>query len=150
MLKRTAIRALCNTTAYQRGLDIYRTGKKILSLEIQPKGAVDKVSAAVKGRGRNVYNTGFQYDESAERVSEAYCDCPAFRSYSGICKHCVAVLLEYGDRKSYERAEARKQQDEEQKQAELFGQTAFPATVSGAGQNTDPRKTGSYGCTSDG
>ena len=134
MLKRTAIRALCNTTAYQRGLDIYRTGKKILSLEIQPKGAVDKVSAAVKGSGRNVYNTGFQYDESAERVSEAYCDCPAFRSYSGICKHCVAVLLEYGDRKSYERAEARKQQDEEQKQAELFGQTAFPATVSGAGQ----------------
>ena len=134
MLKRTAIRALCNTTAYQRGLDIYRIGKKILSLEIQPKGAVDKVSAAVKGSGRNVYNTGFQYDESAERVSEAYCDCPAFRSYSGICKHCVAVLLEYGDRKSYERAEARKQQDEEQKQAELFGQTAFPATVSGAGQ----------------
>ncbi len=134
MLKRTAIRALCNTTAYQRGLDIYRTGKKILFLEIQPKGAVDKVSATVKGSGRNVYNTGFQYNESAERVSEAYCDCPAFRSYSGICKHCVAVLLEYGDRKSYERLEARKQQDKEQKQAELFGQTAFPATVSGAGQ----------------
>lgn len=134
MLKRTVIRALCNTTAYQRGLDIYRTGKKILSLEIQPKGAVDKVSATVKGSGRNVYNTGFQYDESAERVSEAYCDCPAFRSYSGICKHCVAVLLEYGDRKSYERVEVRKQQDEEQKQAELFGQTAFPAIVSGAGQ----------------
>ncbi len=134
MLKRTAIRALCNTTAYQRGLDIYRTGKKILSLEIQPKGAVDKVSATVKGSGRNVYNTGFQYNESVERVSEVYCDCPAFRSYSGICKHCVAVLLEYGDRKSYERVETRKQQDEEQKQAELFGQTAFPAAVSGAGQ----------------
>ena len=32
MLKRTAIRALCNTTAYQRGLDIYRTGKRIQSL----------------------------------------------------------------------------------------------------------------------
>ena len=44
MLKRTAIRALCNTTAYQRGLDIYRTGKRIQSLDIKPKGAVDKVS----------------------------------------------------------------------------------------------------------
>ena len=40
MLKRTAIRALCNTTAYQRGLDIYRTGKRIQSLDIKPKVAV--------------------------------------------------------------------------------------------------------------
>ena len=51
MLKRTAIRALCNTTAYQRGLDIYRTGKRIQSLDIKSEGAVDKISAAVKGRG---------------------------------------------------------------------------------------------------
>ena len=97
MLKRTAIRALCNTTAYQRGLDIYRTGKRIQSLDIKSEGAVDKISAAVKESGRNVYNTGFQYDTEADRIKEAYCDCPAFRSYSGICKHCVAVLLEYGD-----------------------------------------------------
>lgn len=46
MLKRTAIRALCNTTAYQRGLDIYRTGKRIQSLDIKSEGAVDKISAA--------------------------------------------------------------------------------------------------------
>ena len=59
MLKRTAIRALCNTTSYQRGLDIYRTGKRIQSLDIKTEGAVDKVSATVKGSGRNVYNTGF-------------------------------------------------------------------------------------------
>ena len=43
MLKRTAIRALCNTTSYQRGLDIYRTGKRIQSLDIKTEGAVDKV-----------------------------------------------------------------------------------------------------------
>ena len=134
MLKRTAIRALCNTTAYQRGLDIYRTGKKIQSLDIESKGTVDKVSATVKGSGRNVYNTGFQYDENTDHVREAYCDCPAFRSYSGICKHCVAVLLEYGDRKAYERVEVRKQQEEEQKQAERLGGTALPVSVSGAGQ----------------
>ena len=48
MLKRTAIRALCNTTAYQRGLDIYRTGKRIQSLDIKSEGAMDKISAAVK------------------------------------------------------------------------------------------------------
>lgn len=134
MLKRTAIRALCNTTAYQRGLDIYRTGKRIQSLNIKPEGAVDKISAAVKGSGRNVYNTGFQYDTEADRIKKVYCDCPAFRSYSGICKHCVAVLLEYGDRKAYERVEVRKQQDEDQKQAEIFSGTEFPAAVSGSGQ----------------
>ena len=134
MLKRTAIRALCNTTAYQRGLDIYRTGKRIQSLNIKPEGAVDKISAAVKGSGRNVYNTGFQYDTEADRIKKVYCDCPAFRSYSGICKHCVAVLLEYGDRKAYERVEVRKQQDEGQKQAEIFSGTEFPAAVSGSGQ----------------
>ena len=134
MLKRTAIRALCNTMAYQSGLDIYRTGKRIQSLDIKSEGAVDKISAAVKESGRNVYNTGFQYDTEADRIKEAYCDCPAFRSYSGICKHCVAVLLEYGDRKAYERVEIRRQQDEEQKQAELFSGTAFPAALSGPGQ----------------
>ena len=58
--------------------------KRIQSLDIKPKGAVDKVSATVKGSGRNVYNTGFQYDTEADRVKEVYCDCPAFRSYSGI------------------------------------------------------------------
>lgn len=134
MLKRTAIRALCNTTAYQRGLDIYRTGKRIQSLDIKSEGAVDKISAAVKGSGRNVYNTGFQYDTEADRIKKVYCDCPAFRSYSGICKHCVAVLLEYGDRKAYERVEVRKQQDEEQKLAGIFSGTEFPAAVSGSGQ----------------
>lgn len=134
MLKRTAIRALCNTTAYQRGLDIYRTGKRIQSLDIKSEGVVDKISAAVKGSGRNVYNTGFQYDTEADRIKKVYCDCPAFRSYSGICKHCVAVLLEYGDRKAYERVEVRKQQDEDQKQVEIFSGTEFPAAVSGSGQ----------------
>lgn len=134
MLKRTAIRALCNTTAYQRGLDIYRTGKRIQSLNIKSEGAVDKISAAVKGSGRNVYNTGFQYDIEADCIKKVYCDCPAFRSYSGICKHCVAVLLEYGDRKAYERVEVRKQQDEDQKQAEIFSGTEFPAAVFGSGQ----------------
>ena len=133
MLKRTAIRALCNTTAYQRGLDIYRTGKRIQSLDIKPKGAVDKVSATVKGSGRNVYNTGFQYDEEADRVKEPYCDCPAFRSYTGICKHCVAVLLEYGDRKAYERVEARRQQDQAKKAAETAGSSALMAGMPGAG-----------------
>ena len=133
MLKRTAIRALCNTTAYQRGLDIYRTGKRIQSLDIKPKGAVDKVSAAVKGSGRNIYNTGFQYDTETDRVKEVYCDCPAFRSYSGICKHCVAVLLEYGDRKAYERVEARKQQDQAKSVAETVGNSAVIAGISETG-----------------
>ena len=121
MLKRTAIRALCNTTSYQRGLDIYRTGKRIQSLDIKTEGAVDKVSATVKGSGRNVYNTGFQYDAEADRLKEVYCDCLAFRSYSGICKHCVAVLMEYGDRKAYERVEARKQEEQAGEAASLPG-----------------------------
>lgn len=126
MLKRTAIRALCNTTSYQRGLDIYRTGKRIQSLDIKTEGAVDKVSATVKGSGRNVYNTGFQYDAEADRLKEVYCDCPAFRSYSGICKHCVAVLMEYGDRKAYERVEARKQEEQ-------AGEAALLPGISGTG-----------------
>ncbi len=84
--------------------------------------------------GVKLYNIGFQYDTEADCIKKVYCDCPAFRSYSGICKHCVAVLLEYGDRKAYERVEVRKQQDEDQKQAEIFSGTEFPAAVSGSGQ----------------
>lgn len=120
MLKRTAIRALCNTTAYQRGLDIYRTGKRIQSLDIKPKGAVDKVSATVKGSGRNVYNTGFQYDTEADRVKKCTVTVRLSKLFR-ICKHCVAVLLEYGDRKAYERVEARRQQDQAKRRPKIQG-----------------------------
>ena len=71
--------------------------------------------------------------QEADRVKEVYCDCPAFRSYSGICKHCVAVLLEYGDRKAYERVEARRQQDQAKKAAKNTGNPALLAAASGAG-----------------
>ena len=87
MLKRTAIRALCNTTAYQRGLDIYRTGKRIQSLDIKSEGAVDKISAKVEDlcdnyspnyfdsleleHFRHTINTEVSYVENAKSKTKA-------------------------------------------------------------------------------
>lgn len=36
-----------------------------------------------------------EYDPYLEDFVSVSCECPAFRSYSGICKHCVAALLSY-------------------------------------------------------
>lgn len=61
----------------------------------------------MKGSGRNVYNTGFQYDAEADSIKEAYRDCPAFAvgSESGIAWQCFWNME---TRKAHERVEIRK------------------------------------------
>ena len=48
----------------------------------------------VQGSGRKSYQVEVTYDRILDELEDCYCECPAFYSYEGICKHCVAVLLE--------------------------------------------------------
>lgn len=51
--------------------------------------------AQVMGSGRNVYDVEIQVDDMGIVVS-MYCDCPAFDTYPGPCKHVAALAL-YAD-----------------------------------------------------
>lgn len=109
MISRGDIQRLSGSTSYSKGLDIYRSGYKIQKFDVEEKRDTDFIQALVKGSGRNSYTVQITYDIDMDRVKQIYCSCPAFYSYSGICKHCVAVLLEYteyrADQELLERSE---------------------------------------------
>ncbi len=99
MLTRTNIRnAATNTTVYSRGLQLYQGGR-ISSFQVEETNGEEEkernIEATVKGSGRNVYGVEMTHNLESDRVNGIYCECPAFRKYSGLCKHCVAVLLHY-------------------------------------------------------
>lgn len=114
MITRTEIRRLSNSASYKRGLDIYQSAAKMKEFSVEEENSKDFVKALVKGRGGNLYDVKMIYDKEKDIVDTIYCDCPAFYSYSGICKHCVAVLLEYVDFKNRQKALERYAKQREQ------------------------------------
>ena len=87
------IKKLANSKAYSRGLEIYNKGK-ILRFQAEENNREEMVlEALVKGSGQNRYSVYLIWDTVRDEMVEADCECPAFREYEGICKHCVAGLF---------------------------------------------------------
>lgn len=93
MLSRQTIREITGTTIYNRGLEIFQE-KKVLSFKYKEEDEEILMNAVVQGSGRKKYKVDLTYNTFYEDISECFCDCPAFYSYDGLCKHCAAVLLE--------------------------------------------------------
>ncbi len=98
MISRTEIRRLCNSSAYFKGMDLYHQGK-IEEFSVWEQEEEDFIDAVVEGSGQNSYSVQITCRPGENKVAEAFCECPAYESYPGICKHCVAVLLAYLDEK---------------------------------------------------
>lgn len=96
MLTKTVIKGYTNTTSYNKGLDLYRRDK-VDGFSVEEMEGMHVLCATVKGSGRNRYRVYLEYDIEEDCLERMGCECPAFYKYSGICKHCVAVLLEYLD-----------------------------------------------------
>ncbi len=94
MLSLSRIRKESGASTYLKGADVYRV-KNILSFDLTENDDVDIIWAEVKGSGRHIYDVRLKYNVETDEFEETHCDCPAFSSYPGICKHCVAVLMEY-------------------------------------------------------
>lgn len=99
MITRADIRRIVGNTTYMRGLDLYEQGH-VLDMNIEQQGEYDTVIASVQGSGRKVYEVDISVDLETEEPDGFFCECPAFISYDGVCKHCVAALLEYLDGKA--------------------------------------------------
>lgn len=98
MISRTEIRRLCNSSSYFKGMDLYHQ-RKIEVLSVWENGEEDIVEAVVEGSNENSYEVQITCRPKENKVAEVFCECPAYESYPGICKHCVAVLLAYLDEK---------------------------------------------------
>lgn len=96
MLDQSEIRALADQNAYKRGRNLYHSDA-VLEYTVEENGEIDYISATVQGSGRNMYGVDLEYNMEEGWLENAYCECPAFREYDGLCKHCVAVLFEYAD-----------------------------------------------------
>ena len=96
MLTMVDIRNRTNGTTYNKGKAVYN-GDKILEFYVTNEGELDIIEATVKGSGKSKYDVTIDYDVIHDEIEEVSCECPAFYSYSGICKHCVAVLMAYRD-----------------------------------------------------
>lgn len=97
MLTRKMIKRYAGAVTYSRGEELKEQGK-VLSLEVEENDLEEEqIHALVRGSGMKVYNVELIYDPAYEELVSSECECPAFYSYSGICKHCVAVLIAYAE-----------------------------------------------------
>lgn len=94
MLDKKEIKRLTNSVTYYRGQELFYDDS-VESFEVDDEDKFEiKIRARVKGSGRKSYQVKVTYDKMTDDLEDCYCECPAFYSYDGICKHCVAVLLE--------------------------------------------------------
>lgn len=84
--------------AYQpsipRAYELFRKGS-VNQLTIQNDPPLVTVSARMSGSQSSPYHISATINESANQILDYNCDCPAYEEYSGMCKHCVAMLLSY-------------------------------------------------------
>ncbi len=97
MLTKNDIRQMAESAIYARGMEIYQAGK-ILNFHVQEeeKGTFG-MEATVKGSSWNVYKVELSYNNVSGELTESYCSCRAFYNYNGLCKHCIAALMEFVD-----------------------------------------------------
>lgn len=93
MFTRDSIRKMAKYS-YARGVEIFNQNR-ILAFSVREKGMEQEISARVRGSGGRNYSVEMTVDWEDGRILECDCDCPAFYSYDGLCKHCVGVLLAY-------------------------------------------------------
>lgn len=96
MISRDMIKHISGERTFSRGASVYKMNR-IKKFDLEKCGDIDRINAVVRGSASNNYNVNISIENEFDGLADAYCECPAFESYSGICKHCVAVLLEYRD-----------------------------------------------------
>ena len=98
VLSLRAIREESTPASYTRGNTILKTDK-VWNLEIKENDSfIDMhhmVSAVVEGSSGGSYYVELLIDVDEDEILEYKCDCPAYYSYDGMCKHCVGAALKY-------------------------------------------------------
>ncbi len=96
MLTLTMIKCYTYTATYAKGREIFAKGG-VQGVELQKarKNGV-RLTADVKGSGKKWYRTMVELGQDDD-IEDYTCSCPAYSSFYGMCKHCVALALHYRD-----------------------------------------------------
>lgn len=88
---------------YKRGKELYEAGGVFdFSYEMYLNGEYPEadMEAKVRGSSRAYYTVSATVDEEFAEVEHYKCNCEAYYNYPGMCKHCVAVVLNYVNRRT--------------------------------------------------
>lgn len=94
------IKRYCNRRIYENGYELYKKNKVLSYHDRFNKDlGLEYMGAVVEGSKGAYYDVTGIYRESDDILYDYTCTCDAYESYQGICKHCVALLLEYYSRR---------------------------------------------------
>ena len=80
---------------YIKGYKLYTNGSVLgLDEEYSEEDRSCFVAGSVEGSYGNEYDVSIALDDN-EEIKSYSCTCSAFETYPGMCKHCVALALEY-------------------------------------------------------
>ena len=102
MFSASDIKSEVFSTTYRRGRELYEMGAvQDFTYDIYIENGLPKadVSGKVRGAQQDFYYVTAIVDEEFAEVSSMSCECEAFYNYEGMCKHCVALLLNYVSRR---------------------------------------------------
>ena len=94
MISIAYIKTLCYFNTFNNGLDVYNHSM-VKNFSISGENEKTLITASVRNREDMEYEVRINYDSVHDRVTDNFCNCLAFESFSGICKHCVATLLHF-------------------------------------------------------
>ena len=114
MLSKTEIRSCAYDTVYRRGVQYQEQGRvKPISVTQRESKKYKKpellVDADVKGSSGKTYHASILISVDDDSILNYDCSCPY--TYSGMCKHCVALALEYREQILMPKAESMKGKD---------------------------------------
>ncbi|NBH18985.1 hypothetical protein D3Z55_16405 [Clostridiaceae bacterium] len=93
MISLKPIRENAGPPAYTRGNQVYKRGL-VHEFTSANQGSLIEAEAQVEGSHDNSYHVKLVYDRVADDFLEYSCECEAFYTYNGMCKHCVGTALE--------------------------------------------------------
>lgn len=99
MIQLKAIRVESSPQAFTRGNQLYRRGM-VEDLYFRKISGRLEADAWVEGSYDNRYRVELTYNLKSGEFTQYLCECPAYETYDGMCKHCVAVALEMMEREA--------------------------------------------------
>lgn len=97
MLIEKQLETMCNSRVMQRARQIASNNRNILTKQVRYDGDTITLSAFVASSSgwSDRYRTSVSFNDSDGYIEDYACTCPAYREYSGMCKHTVALALNY-------------------------------------------------------
>lgn len=96
---REYIREQAGKEEFDIGCKLYRLDR-VKQFSYKKIGILDYISGEIKESEQKIYKNSITVSQESGKIGSAVCECTKIMSEKILCRHCVAVLLEYRDEKN--------------------------------------------------